>query len=124
MPAKKIDKKLVAFTCPFCREAEPTGQEYTRQLQARCLQDDHIALSEIGQFHTIGDYGVTKDDLKAIDCYIRSVDLGSAEACIGIAHCYTKGNGVAIDRVRAALFERVGALRGDIMARQHIGSTE
>ena len=68
--------------------------------------------------------GLPKDHLKALDCYIRAVELGSPEACAAIGIIYTKGNGLAVDRERAALFERAGALRGEIVARHNIGCSE
>ena len=67
---------------------------------------------------------IAKDDLKALDCWIRAVELNGADACICIGDVYDKGNGVAVDKERAALFERVGALRGDIGARYNIGVAE
>ena len=67
---------------------------------------------------------IAKDDLKALDCWIRAVELGSPEACLSIGTSYRKGRELAIDKERAALFYRVGALRGDIMARHNIGCSE
>ena len=115
---KKSGKKL-AFTCPFCREPVPTclDEEYAL-IQARCLQKDHVALSEMGNIYWRGGRGIAKDDLKALDCYIRAAELGSGDACVRIGTSYTEGNGVA------ALFERAGALRGEIAARHNIGCSE
>ena len=122
---KKNAGKKLALACPFCREPDPTcGDEAVRQLQARCLKNDHNALRNLGDAYQDGKYEVAKDDLKALDCYIRAVELGSAEACGYIGNCYTEGNGVAVNKERAALFERAGALRGDIIARHNIGLSE
>ena len=122
---KSASKKL-ALPCPFCREPKPAdATEFLRQLQARCLQNDHDALTLMGEAHRTGDYGlVAKDDLKALDCFIRAVELGSALACSSIANCYNKGNGVAANTERSALFVRVGALRGDVCARHQMGWDE
>lgn len=121
---KNAGKKL-AFTCPFCREPEPTcADEELARLQARCLQNDHCALTLMGELYRRGECGLAKDDLKALDYYIRAVELGSAPSCNCIGKNYNEGNGVAINKKRAALFERVGALRGNVVARNHIGSSE
>ena len=121
---KSADKKIV-LTCPFCREPEPgSGPKYVRQLQARCLQNDHNAFASMGWVYRNGGYGVVKDDLKALDCYIRAVELGSPTACGSIADGYREGNGVAVDMERAAFFAKVGALRGDVVARHNIGVSE
>ena len=122
---EKTAGKKVAFTCPFCREPDPTDMEYLRKLQARCLENDHEAFTVMGSFYR-GDRGaiVPKDDLKALDCFIRAVELGSPHACICIADACNEGKGVAVDKERAILFERVGALRGDVAARHNIGVSE
>jgi TPR repeat protein len=117
--------KKIAFTCPFCREPDATGPEHLRRLQARCLQNDRNAFMRMGSLYLMGKYGLAKDDLKAFDCWIRAIELGSPEACTCIAGFKeSKSNGTAIDKERTNLFRRVGALRGDIGARQIIGRAE
>ena len=104
---KSAGKKL-ALTCPFCREPEPTGTEYIDQLQGRCLQNDHFALSLFGAAYQTGINGFSKDNLKALDCFIRAVELGNGEACGCIGYGYREGNeafGLAVDMERAALFQ-------------------
>jgi TPR repeat protein len=80
----------------------------------------------MGIFYRGGSRHTPKDGLKALDYFIRAVELGSPGACSCIANGYKKGDGVpvAADKERAALFERVGALRGDIIAQHNIGVTE
>ena len=117
--------KKLAFTCPFCREPDPTSYpEYARQLQVRCLKNDHVALGVMGQVYRSGGSLIPKDDLKALDCYIRAVELGSANACAKIGLSYAEGDGVAVDKEKAALFERVGALRGSVVAHNNVGWAE
>ena len=120
---KNAGKKR-ASTCPFCRKPRPSTDEYVRQLEARALKNDHEALKNLGSLFADGSREVPKDELKALDCWIQAVELGSAVACAHIAMSYDKSNGVAIDKKRAALFERVGALRGEICARHNIGCSE
>ena len=122
---EKSAGKKVAFTCPFCREPETScADEERARFQARCLQNDHNALTQMGEAYQSGAYGTAKDELKALDCYIWAAELGSAAACNNIGIDYRMGNGVAVDMGRAALFERVGALRGEIFARHNIGCSE
>ncbi len=121
---KNAGKKL-ALTCPFCREPEPTcnDEEFAR-LQARCLKNDHNAFALMGGIYHRGEYGAPKDDLKSLDCWIQAVELGSPNACSFIGTSYEEGNGLAVNKERVALFEQVGALRGDLCARNNIGCTE
>jgi len=117
--------KKLAFTCPFCREPVPTaGLEYLRQLQSRSLRNDHYAFTSMGASYRDGVHGLPKDDLKALDCLIQAVELGCDQACVAIGRCYEEGTGVAVDKEIAALFERIGALRGSLGARHNIGSLE
>ena len=117
--------KKVAFTCPFCREPDPTCfDEEFAQLQVRCLQNDHTAFLLMGKANRDGKYRLPKDELKALDCFIRAAELGSPEACAVIGNKYDEGDGVAINKERAALFWRVGALRGNILTRHYVGCFE
>ena len=121
---KNAGKKVV-FACPFCREPEPTSdKEYLRQLQASCLQNDQNALSMMGDVYRRGTHEVSRDELKILDCWIQAVELGDAVACVQIGIIHHRGHGVAANKERAALFTQAGALRGDITARNHIGSSE
>jgi TPR repeat protein len=121
---KNPGKKVAFTTCPFCRELPPFSGETVRRLEARALKDDHVALRNLGNACMEGDLGLPKDDLKALDCLIKAVELGSPEACTNIGTCYDEGNGVVIDKERAALFKRVGALRGSVIARHNVGVSE
>ena len=122
---EKNAKKL-AVTCPFCREPAPKEEsEVHARLEARCLQNDHVALVLMGDHYRRGEFDTPKDDLKALDCFIQAVELGSARACTTIADCYDKGDfGLAINKERVALFSKVGALRGCAVARHIIGCSE
>ena len=125
---KKQNEKNAAKSktdaCPFCREPRSSPDKFIRQMEARALKNDYNALRTLGQFFMEGLHGLPKDDLKALDYYIRAVEHGSAPACTGIGKSYREGNGVAVDMERAALFERIGALRGDVCARHNIGNFE
>ena len=123
--AGKKDKKPIVFTCPFCREPEPgSGPEYVRKLQARCLQKDQNALSIMGDVYRTGEHETLRDELKTLDCWIQAVELGDAVACVQIGVIYDRGDGVAVNKERLALFQRAGALRGDICAHNYIGLHE
>ena len=122
---EKSAGKKIALTCPFCREPVSTADpEYLRQLQARCLRNDHTAFAVMGDIYLRGELGKAQDDLKALDCYIRAVELGNPKACNCIGKNYNEGDGVAVNKERGTFFERVGALRGDIDARHNIGCSE
>ena len=120
--------KKVALTCPFCREPEPTsGPEYMQQVRAKCEVNHHVALTLMGNRYQSGEYESTpKDELKALDCWIRAVENGSTGigACGHIADAYNNGRGVAVNKERGFLFYRAGALRGEVTARYNVGLHE
>ena len=82
-------------------------------------------MKTLGAYFAGGLNGFPKDDLKALDCWIRAVELGSPETCAQIAMSYSSGRGgVNKDMERKELFFTVGALRGSIFARHEIGISE
>ena len=121
---EKNAMKSKTDACPFCRELRPFEDGYIRQLQARCLLNDHTALTVMGKIYQMGKYETPKDYLKALDYWVRAVELGSPDASKDIGECYFKGWGVSEDMDRADFFLRVGALRGCIVARHNIGCSE
>ena len=82
--AGKKDKKLLAFTCPFCREPKQTLEEQLRRTEARAAKNDHYALSQLGMTLIEGNDGAPKDEFRGLDCWIRAAELGSVEACNNI----------------------------------------
>ena len=120
---EKIKKGKKLFTCcPHCRE--PRSNDYYRQVEARALKNDRVAWKSLGSYFAEGINGFPRDDLKALDCFIRAAELGSPDACTHMAIFYSKGRGVSRDRERELLFCTVGALRGCIGARHKIGLSE
>ena len=125
--AGKKNKKPIFFTCPFCRAPELTpndSEEDVRRLETRALQKDPVALRSLAGMYALGVEGVRMDALKALDCWIRAIECGCASSCNDIARLYEEGYGIFSDKKRAGLFERVGAMRGDVFARHNIGLTE
>ena len=118
--------KKLASACPNCREPNSNDlNDYYRQVEARASKNDLIALKTLGAYFAGGLNGFPKDDLKALDCWIRAVELGSPETCAQIAMSYSSGRGgVNKDMERKELFFTVGALRGSIFARHEIGISE
>ena len=110
--------------CPFCRAEAPGDKELMKRLEARSLQGDIESCCYLGTVFSEGRHGVQKNVLKGLDYWIRATELGSLEACQNIAHCYRGSECLSIDMARSALFDRVGAVRGNIFCRSNIGNTE
>ena len=110
-------------TCPFCR-THTHSSDLGSQLEARALKNDHVAFYNLGICFTKGICGLPKDDLKALDCWIKAVELGSSNACVSIAGFYSSGRGVSKDLEREHTFNTIGALRGSIIARHGVAFGE
>ena len=81
-------------------------------------------MNQLGVAYSEGGCGMSKDELKALDYWIKAVELGSEEACSNIGKCFREGTVISKDYEKNALFERVGALRGDYVACHNAGCTE
>ena len=73
--AGKKGKKLLTFTCPFCREPKETLEEQLRRTEARAAKNDHYALSQLGMTLIEGNDGAPKDEFRGLDCWIRAAEL-------------------------------------------------
>ena len=96
-----------------------------RQYEAKAAQNDANACCAAAFAYARGVFEeVPPDEMKAIDYWIKAIELGSANACSNIATYYHKGGLLPIDQERKALLDRVGALRGCIIARHNIAGVE
>lgn len=117
------NKPLLPDSCPFCRSIPNSCEQVKRQLELRAQKNDAFACFELGRRYLHGSAdGYPVDEAKGLDCLIRAVDLGSAEACFEIAECY--GEELSVDGTRIKLFLKIGALRGCIESRNEIGKRE
>ena len=112
------------ISCPFCRVPAPTSENIARIMEERILTNNSEALCIMGGYMLKGGNGFPKDELRAFDCLIRSIELGSAESCGKLAAWFREGTGAPKDMKRANLFMKIGALRGDIYCRHNIGVRE
>lgn len=70
-----------------------------------------------------GEHATSMNKLKTLFYFIRGTEIGSADACAGIAAFYGD-NFLPRPAKEEYLFLRMGALRGDIVARHNIGQVE
>ena len=80
------------------------------------LQNDAMAFLHMGS----KEFNRTKNELKAIEYFIRATELGSAEACSALAECLRQVS-VLSDSGRSVVFYKAGAVRGCITGRWNIG---
>lgn len=115
---------LASLACPFCRAPGPTPSQYLDQLKLRASQHDGEACNTLGASYSVGKNGAQMDHIASLHYYILAAELGSAEACGGIASTLEAGKVVPVDKVKAGLFYKIGALRGHICSRLLIAVAE
>ena len=121
----KGGRKMIIDACAFCRTPFPSDDEYVRLLENRAfVKADRVAMNQLGKAYSEGDCGLPKDELKALDYWIKAAELGSAEACNNIGQCFREGTLISQDFRKGALVEGVGAVRGHAAARHNVGCTE
>ena len=74
-------------------------------------------------------YGVSKNDIRAEECYIKAVpglkslaENGDAEAQFGLGVCYSTGNGVQQSYSDAVKWYRMAAEQGNSAAQSNLGA--
>ena len=117
------EKEAIPHTCPFCRELEPKDkEEEINQLESDLSQNSPKASMVLAEIYE-GEHATSMNKLKTLFYFIRGTEIGSAEACAGIAAFYGD-NFLPRPAKEEYLFLRMGALRGDIVARHNIGQVE
>ena len=111
-------------TCPFCRAQSQSNLGWVSQIEAKASQNDADAMCDLGDIFDEGTHGAPKDKVRALDCYIRAAELGSAGACSEIGRYYEFDNGDSKNMGRSAFFYRIGALRNSVIARHSLGLCE
>ena len=120
---KKIDPQaILPKTCPFWRKPPVSSADgHIHRLEERMLKNDAMAIVHMGTVALDGALGMSKNELKAIECFIRAAELGSADACCALADRFEAGSTLSNDGESSAFFFKVGAIRGNISSRYSFG---
>lgn len=84
------------------------------------IWDNAAAVLQVGANYSRGQ-GVPKDEARALQCYQRAAELGSAVAMDNVGTYYATGRGVAVDKVRAIAWYRRAAAHGYVPAMNNLG---
>jgi TPR repeat protein len=101
--------------------ARPPGAELVAIVQQRAEQDDTEAMLQLGRLFNRGEYGVPKDDAKAVEWYRKAAEKGNHVAQVNLGIMYEKGHGVAKDEARAVEWYRKAAEKGNARAQFALG---
>jgi TPR repeat protein len=84
------------------------------------IWDNAEAVLRAGNSYSRGQ-GVPKDEARALQCYQRAAELGSAIAMDNVGTFYGMGRGTAVDKVRAIAWYRRAAAHGYVPAMNNLG---
>jgi len=111
--------------CPFCRTLAPkSDEEAVKRLKKRVEAGDAMAMHNLGNYYSDGEYGLPQNHTKALELYHRAVELGYFNAYCSIGHAYQYGQGVEVDEKKANHYYKLAAIRGDVNSRNSLGNDE
>ena len=78
----------------------------------------------IGCYYATGDDGFVQDDIKALELWHQSGELGYSPAYTNIGYAYSIGDGVGVDEKKAVHYYEQAAIGGNEVARNNLGCIE
>ena len=125
---KRKEKKLppIEKCCAFCRApSHCTESEMIKSYEDRAVKGDLQAMFHLAGMHRDGRHGLSRDEAKALELMQRAADLGSPEALYILGQYFLHGDlGLTVDEDKSWRCMEDATKRGDVCARQHLGSIE
>ena len=112
--------------CPFCRSPTPkTGMEVLEMVLKRVAAKDPVAMRRLGDFYFCGEFGLAKDESRAIELISEAAKLGSTAALYKVGVAYYAGlGGVSQDKAKGIRCLESAAMQGDADSRHMLGYIE
>ena len=116
------------YLCAFCRTKQSTSDRETmKRLKVRVEAGDAEAIFTMGCMHYNGLLGCRQDQMKALEFWHQSAELGFSAANCYIGNYYGYANGRLAefrDKYKAKKYYELGAITGDAQARYNLGVME
>ena len=112
--------------CPFCRTPTPEydGSQVLAMVRKRIDAGDPLAICHLGDAYHYGEYGLEKDETKAVELWERAAEQGLKVAHFVIGCLYMVGTAVEKDTAKALGHYEAAAMRGHVIARHNLGCRE
>ena len=111
--------------CPFCRTpAARSQQEIIQRYKKRVELNDAMAMFNMGNYYSEGQYRLPRNYAKAVELWRRAGELGNAQAYQNLSSAYRNGHGVGIDGKKSVLYRDLAAMKGSVLARFNLGGME
>ena len=125
--SKRVKKELPPQPeqCPFCRVAQPeSNKEILDRTLTRLSKGDPSAIFNYGMDNRHGRYGLPQDEIRAMELFHQSAELGCVDAMSALGGYYTFGMGLPKDVRRGLKYLKDAARRGDVLARKNLAIYE
>ncbi|EJK76944.1 hypothetical protein THAOC_01264 [Thalassiosira oceanica] len=111
--------------CAFCRMPHPNSDAGAlAMIQTRVAKKDPTAIHTLGKYYHQGRLGLQKDMRRAVKLWEEAAELGSIDALYNLGNAYDQGDGVQLDKEKAAQFWTKAAMQGHVLSRSHLGCFE
>ncbi|EJK56805.1 hypothetical protein THAOC_23233 [Thalassiosira oceanica] len=111
--------------CPFCRTPTLSNDsQILAMLQKRVNAGDPVSIWHLGGKYQLGQYGLGKDVMRAVELYEHAAELGVKEAHFCLGCIFDKGVDVEKDTSKAIRHWEVAAMLGHVSARFNLGNME
>jgi len=88
--------------CPFCRTPKASSaEEHIKQTKKLMDRGNAYAFTMLGGCYAQGTMGMPQDHQKACELFLKSGELGSAEAYYHLGNAYDFGRGVGVNKMKA-----------------------
>jgi len=111
--------------CAFCRMAPVFSDEKRIKSITKLTENGNAeAFNQLGGHYDEGAMGLSQDQQKANELFLKAGELGCADGYFNLGSSYASGSGVNVDKKKAQHFYELAAMGGSIEARYNLGCTE
>jgi TPR repeat protein len=108
--------------CPYCKadRSEKTEEEMIEEIMKRAEANDPISICLLANSYQFGRPGISQDEEKAMELYVRAANLGSNEAHFQLGLYYNERG----ELKKVKLHWEATAMAGHEVARHNVGTIE
>ena len=111
--------------CAFCRTLHPSsGEESVKRIMKLMEKGNADAYYMLAGYYAEGTMGMPQNRAKANELWLKSGELGCAEAYYNLGNAYDNGRGVEVDEEKAKHYWELAAMNGSVNARHNLGCSE
>ena len=122
---RKGKKKEEMGMCPYCRTPqEGSSDDHIERIDKLMKNGNADAFYVYAGDFSLGRLGLQQDQVKASELFLKAGELGCASGYSNLGISYDFGRGVGVDKKKAKHYYEIAAMKGDVIARHHLGCIE